>query len=105
MRQTTDLEQLALDGHRQGIGWHEFWKDHSKVICQAESYDNKKLNKLVRRLSHLLMCGDLDGQRPPGDPDGLEPWERDDLNDNPNDTITHAHLQLLLPFGNTEART
>ncbi len=72
---TKQLEQLAIDAHERGLSWCDFWDTHRHAIALCEPFDRGRFHRLVRRLSHLVSCGDLDGHRPAGDP---EPWELDD---------------------------
>jgi hypothetical protein len=62
-------------------------------VTAAEPHCRERFRKLVNRLLHILLCGDLDGQHPAGD--GLQPWDRDDTK--PADVGTRARLQLTFP--------
>ena len=56
-----------------------------------EPHDRQRFKRLTDRLLCLVTTGDLDGQVPVGD--GVEPWERDDVQheqDAPSDTRTAA---------------
>lgn len=61
MYELTRLEHLAIDAHRRGETWREFWEVHRHVVGRIEPYDRVAYRRLVRRLSHLLTCGDADG--------------------------------------------
>ena len=69
---TKQLEQLAIDAHSRGVSWCEFWDTHRHAIALCEPFDRGRFHRLVRRLSHIVSCGDLDGERPAGD------WFADD---------------------------
>jgi hypothetical protein len=84
------LELLALDCHRVGSTWAEFWQEHGERVRQAEPYNHARFHRLVQRLLGLLTSGDCDGQQPVGD--DLEPWEIDDQANKPDDTKTQARL-------------
>lgn len=79
MNERTRLERIALDAHRRGLSWSEYWPTVALDVAQAEPHDRAAYRRLVRRLSHLLTCGDLDGATPisTGTLWG-EPWEQDD---------------------------
>lgn len=73
------LETAALDGHRRGLSWGDFWTDHGAEVCAAEPHDRRKFHKLVRRLLALVASGNTDGRHPVavGELWG-EDWEADD---------------------------
>jgi hypothetical protein len=86
------LQAAAIAAHRDGTGWPEFWDTHAADIVRAEPWDADARRKLITRLSLLVTAGDLDGHRPPSDP---EPWLKDDVPAEPNkphDTRTAARL-------------
>ncbi len=100
------LERLAIDAHHRGETWDEWWAQYGAQVKQAEPYNRLKLRRLVRRLSYLLTCGNTDGQFPPGDEDGIMPWDRDDLAEQDRiDGETHARIQLPLPLTYPEVTT
>ena len=70
-----ELEAAAVAAHTDGTDWTAFWDRYRHAIALCEPFDRGRFHRLVRRLSHLVSCGDLDGHRPAGDP---EPWELDD---------------------------
>ncbi len=94
----SDLEQLALDGHAKGETWEKFFASHGDAMREKVPWDRKRYHRLYRKLMHLLLCGDNDGQHAVGDDDAM-PWEVDDAADMPSDATTNARLQLNLPFG------
>jgi hypothetical protein len=72
-----DLERSALDAHRNGQGWSEFWQQHADAIRKAEPWNRQRLRRLVDRLLALVTSGDCAGMIAVGDTDA-EPWEVDD---------------------------
>jgi len=84
------LELLALDCHRVGSTWAEFWQEHGERVRQTEPYDRGRYRRLVNRLLSLVVSGDTDGQQPVGDDDAT-PGELADQA-SPHDTITRARL-------------
>ena len=97
----TGFEQKAIDGHKQGLGWHAWWQEHGEAVKAVEPYNNQRLHKLVKRLAHILLTGERSGQFAVGDNDP-EPWLKDDDTPAVDDTHTNARLQLPLPFGSLE---
>ena len=97
----TTLEKAALDGHKQGLSWHDWWTEHGEAVKAAAPFDNRRLRKLVNRLAHILLTGERSGQFPPDDPDAVPQWEVDDQleRDRIDDSTTAARLQMPLPFG------
>jgi hypothetical protein len=90
MNTTKQLERQALDAHRRGVGWTDFWQQHGEEVRAVEPYDRGRFYRLLTRLLGLLTSGDCDGQEPV-DP---EPWLGDDQPE-PNDAGTQA--RCLLP--------
>ncbi len=100
-----DLETKAIAGHTKGQSWETFWQLHGDQVKAAEPYNNQRFRRLVRKLSHLLLCGEASGQFGVGDGDP-EPWVRDDdVAGVDDDSATAAVLQLNLPFVNTPEPT
>jgi hypothetical protein len=58
------LELLAIDAHRRSLSWCEFWDTHRYSIALAEPWNQQRFHRLVRRLSHLVMCGAFNGVAP-----------------------------------------
>jgi hypothetical protein len=75
MNERTRLEQAAVAAHARGDDWATFWGQHAADVAAAEPWDLSRRSRLARRLSLLVVAGDLDGDRPAG---AGEPWERDD---------------------------
>ena len=73
MNRLTKLEQLAIRAHRASTSWSEFWEIHRHTVGMLEPHDRRAYHRVVRRLSHLVTCGDLDGERPLDNP--LCPWD------------------------------
>jgi hypothetical protein len=69
------LERAAVDCHRAGTGWTNFWAEHGAAVCQAEPHNRQRFGRLVRRLLALVVAGDVDGMEPPG---AVMPWDVDD---------------------------
>jgi hypothetical protein len=67
MTERTRLERAALDAHRRGDDWADFWKLHRDSISAAEPWNRDAYHRLVRRLSYLVTCGDCDGMMAAGD--------------------------------------
>jgi len=76
------LERLALDAHRRGGSWTEFWQEHADATRQAEPYNAGRYHRLVNRLLAIVVSGDCDGQQPIGDDEAM-PWELDDHQPDP----------------------
>jgi len=74
----SELEQAAMEAHRQGVGWIEFHRQYAEAIAQLEPYDRRGYRRLTDRLLHLVVSGDRSGQFGVGDPDAPDPWELDD---------------------------
>ena len=66
-KQTRDLERTAVDAHRRGLAWSEFWDQHGAAVCAAEPWDRRRFHKLVRRLVSLVAAGNMDGAELAGD--------------------------------------
>ena len=49
-----DLERSALDAHRNGQGWSEFWQQHADAIRKAEPLPGDQLVPYLNRLADLL---------------------------------------------------
>ena len=60
------LERAAVDCHRRGIGWTDFWQRHGIAVREVESYNRQRYHRLVRRLLHLLTSGEASGEHPVG---------------------------------------
>ena len=39
MNSKQQLERSALDCHRRGIGWNDFWRQHGAAVAQAEPFN------------------------------------------------------------------
>jgi hypothetical protein len=89
---TQTLERAALDAHRRGLSWGEFWDEHGRDVCRAEPHDRRKFNRLVCRLLALLVSGNEDGA------ESGEPWILDAQPNqpSPHDSISYARCQLPL---------
>ena len=57
------LERAALNCHRRGLSWGDFWQEHGPAVCRAEPRNRQRFALLVRRLLALLMSGDTAGQQ------------------------------------------
>ncbi|MGD0656117.1 MAG: hypothetical protein ABSA16_17405 [Thermoguttaceae bacterium] len=42
MNQIKELEKLAIDFHRRGLGWTEYWAMHADAIRKAEPFNNRR---------------------------------------------------------------
>ena len=60
----TQLEQAAIRAHAAGDDWTTFWDRYRHAIALAETWNQQRFHRLVRRLSYLVTCGDLDGVVP-----------------------------------------
>ena len=77
MNATRQLEAAAVDAHHAGTSWGDFWGQHMRTGLPSRApRPPSRFAGLVRRLSHLLTCGNLDSMVPLPDP-----WERDNLLD------------------------
>jgi hypothetical protein len=89
------LERRAVDAHRAGDTWTQFWDRHGGEVCRAEPHHRQRFQRLVRRLLALVASGDCDGQ----EPIDAEPWRTDDT-DKLSDVGTQARCLLpLLAIG------
>jgi len=96
------LEQAAIDAHWRGMRWGEFWPTVADLVEKAEPFDRERYHRLVDRLLHLLLCGDLDGQEPPGQPVLPRDWD----DERPRETCTRARCLLpLRPLPETVSQT
>jgi len=87
------LEHHAIDAHRAGKTWTQFWERHGREVCRAEPVNRQRFRKLVDRLLSLVTSGDTSGLNT------LEsPWDADDvpLVNVVSDTRTQA--RCLLPL-------
>jgi hypothetical protein len=84
------LERLAIDAHKQGIGWEQFWTEHGAQARALEPWSRQRFKRLVDRLLALLTSGDLAGMTAVGDDD--PPWERDNDQAKPADVGTQARF-------------
>lgn len=64
MRKLRRLEKAAVEAHQAGTRWSTFWEQHRHEVGTLEPYDRRAYHRLVRRLSYLVSCGDLDGAEP-----------------------------------------
>jgi hypothetical protein len=80
------LERLALDAHRRGVSFADFYEANQEAIRDAVSRD--RFQGFYKRLLCLCLSGDLDGQEPIGSDECA--WERDDAESKPHDTKTAA---------------
>ena len=67
MKELTRLERTAVDAHKAGTPWSEFWEIHRHTVGQIEPWDNAAYRRIVARLSHIVTCGDCDGYGRPLD--------------------------------------
>jgi hypothetical protein len=73
------LERLALEAHGRNEDWSSFHAAHRGLINALEPWDLDARRRLVRRLSLLVVAGDLHGSEPLAN--GWSepmPWELDD---------------------------
>jgi len=66
------LECAAIQAHRAGLSWGDFWTANADAIRQAEPHNRQRFQRLVRRLLALVASGDCDGQ----EPIDAMPWSR-----------------------------
>ena len=74
----THLERLATAAHRRGDTWAAFYPTVAADVAALEPWDRQAYRRLVRRLSRLLTCGDLDGQPIANSWPRPEEWELPD---------------------------
>jgi hypothetical protein len=88
-KQVNQLEHAAIDAHRRGIGWSDFWTEHADAIRAAEPYNASRYRRLVAKLLHLVASGDESGMEPAG-----APWLLDDVPEHskPADIGTSARI-------------
>ena len=72
------LERAAIEAHRHGQTWEEFWRNHAAKVREAEPRDRARFHDLVKRLLHLVCAGEPAGRSNVGAPSAPMPWERDD---------------------------
>ncbi len=90
------LDAAAIQSHRRGDTWNQFWPTVAGDVAAAEPWDLSRHRQLVRRLSLLVTAGNLNGSEPV--PNGWSepmPWEIDDQAQSvpaivPHDTRTAA---------------
>ena len=85
------LERAALDFHRRGVGWTDFWQQHAEQVRECEPFNRARLRRLVNRLLALVASGDTAGMVAVGD-DDAEPWLTDDTS-TPSDSVTQTRVQ------------
>ena len=73
MRQA--IEQQAIEAHRHGEGWGDFFERNREAIRQAEPYDRQRYRRLIDHLLSLVVSGDTNGMVAIGD---HEPWLADE---------------------------
>ena len=61
--ESRQLERLAADAHRAGVGWSAFWPTVAHRMNQAEP-DAGVRRRLVNRLLALVASGDCEGMEP-----------------------------------------
>jgi hypothetical protein len=76
MNTTRHLKHLAIQAHRRGQRWTDFWNERADAVRAAVPYDRQRRHRLVCRLLGLVVAGDANGQTAVGDDDA--PWVRDD---------------------------
>ena len=84
MSETTtikDLAALALNAHRRGITFTDFWPTVSDAAKELEPWSRRAYHRLHNRLMHICITGSEGGQYPPGDDDAIMPWVVDDAAD------------------------
>ena len=92
------LRRAALESHKAGESWLEFWGRHGREASELEPYSASRFRRLQMELLHLCASGERSGQFGVGDPDAIDPWLIDDGQlEQPHDTETSARLQLPLP--------
>lgn len=91
-----ELRQSALDAHRAGVRFEQWWPDVVEDVRQAAPYDRQQFTRLQAELLSIVIAGDTDGVYSPGDDDALPPWEADDEPDvDDNTTAAKAPPELL----------
>jgi hypothetical protein len=98
MNAIKELELLAVDAHRRGIGWNQFYSEHAAAMKKDQPYDAGRYHRLYQRLMALVCSGDDAGQYPIDV--GMAQWDRDDARPGPHDTITQARFDWTKLSGN-----
>ncbi len=93
MNATQTLERAAIDSHRQGKSWAQFWQQHADDIRIAEPHNIVKFRRLVGRLLSIVVSGD-DANTEPID----SPWGTDDFQPEPAPTDVGTKARCLLPI-------
>jgi len=91
---TATLERAAIDTHRRGQSWGDFWQAHGGAVCAAEPFDRGRFRRLVAKLLALVCSGNTGGLRTLGNDDAA-PWQADDA-PAPDDSRTAARCQIPL---------
>ena len=52
------LERRAIDCHRDGIGWNDFWGQHGTAVAQAAPYHHGRFHRMVAKLLHFVASGE-----------------------------------------------
>lgn len=68
------LERTALESHRRGERWSQFWPLVSDDLRALIPWDRRAYGRAVERLLCVLVSGDTSGLEPPNS----SPWEWDD---------------------------
>ncbi len=71
-----DLERRAIDAHRHGIGWKEFWIAHGDEVRRLAPYDRRRFRAIYNTLLCVVVSGDDSGREPPGTAPWIEPEGR-----------------------------
>jgi hypothetical protein len=83
MRTLTYLAQAAIDAHRGGLSWTEWWEVHRHTVGQIEPHDRQRYQRLLRRLTAVSRIGKsvIESKKPitvntgkSGHPCGLWAW-------------------------------
>jgi hypothetical protein len=95
MTTTQRLERAAIDAHRAGIGFGQFWNEHKEAVRMSIPRD--RVYTTYRRLLNIVLCGD-DADVTSADDlplfrDDREQWFQDD-DVQVDDVQTQARLQI-----------
>ena len=77
-----DLETAALEAHKAGVTFTQFWPTVAEAVGELEPWNRRAFHRLHDRLRHICITGSEDGMFAVGDPDAPCPWVADDAADN-----------------------
>ena len=71
MRTPAELRQAALEAHRHGVAWPDFWRTAAVDVHHLEELNLEQNQRLHDELLSLVLSGDTDGLYAVGDGDAM----------------------------------